>query len=436
MPDHRRALVFLIPALLIVACLGAWVLLHQSVKHSLQSALRAELEAQAQVTGIRLNLIRGRLTVQRVELQPMQPGASSWKQVILENASLDFDLMDLFRAVTPADLEMGTMKIERDPDSFDWIGPLLLPATGEILQNQWPHWKARSLRLHHLSVTSPTDTIDVNDVHWLDHDLTIDSIQSGDFVFDRTRLTFFREPPRFRIDHFITHCGEGTITALGHWSADANEQLQIDYQLNRVPARIFLSRDWQILFQGKISGKGTYTGPLLTWEGGESKGSFEADEARLQAFPVLENLSLLAGVAGLTSVGMDTVRGDLHFHDQQFDFTDIIITKKDLLRWEGSLSIFPDQTLKGDTLLGLNPDSTGLLPGLKETIFTESRKGYDWTPVTISGTIEEPREDLSPRLKQVLQNEAGKAVKEGGQLLEQGIEKAKEWLDNWLKKKE
>jgi hypothetical protein len=203
-----------------------------------------------------------------------------------------------------------------------------------------------------------------------------------------------------------------------------------------VPARVFLSDRWKVLFKGLITGKGNFTGPLLTWEAGTSTGSFEAGEARLQAFPILENLSLLTGIAGLTSVQIDTAKADLHYHDRQFDFKNIVIRKENTLRWEGNLSVLPDQTLRGETSLGLSTDATDLIPQLRQSIFTEQREGFDWTPVKISGDIDQPREDLTPRLRKQIQSEAGKALQEGGDLIEKGIEKAKELFDDWLKKKE
>jgi hypothetical protein len=433
---HPLTLGLLMLGLALVISVIGWIKLHHSVKVSLEYATSSKLDAQTQFSGLRLDLIRGRMTVQRVECRAHRPQASSWKSILLENAELDFDLLALFSGETPADLRVDSLEVERAPDTYAWISPLLLPASGEPLTRQWPRWKFRSLQIKQALIRDPSDQIEIQGLLLKNYDLEIETIRYRDFVFNETLLTFYWESPEFRIDHFITHHEEGIIRARGRWNTDANDLLTMEYGLEKVPARVFLSDRWKVLFKGLITGKGNFTGPLLTWEAGTSTGSFEAGEARLQAFPILENLSLLTGIAGLTSVQIDTAKADLHYHDRQFDFKNIVIRKENTLRWEGNLSVLPDQTLRGDTSLGLSTDATDLIPQLRQSIFTEQREGFDWTPVKISGDIDQPREDLTPRLRKQIQSEAGKALQEGGDLIEKGIEKAKELFDDWLKKKE
>jgi hypothetical protein len=40
-------------------------------------------------------------------------------------------------------------------------------------------------------------------------------------------------------------------------------------------------------------------------------------------------------------------------------------------------------------------------------VFTRERDGYLWTTVHLSGTVEEPRQDLSPRIIEALQESPG-----------------------------
>ncbi len=421
--------------LVVIIGLSGWMLLHQVVKVSLEKALATQLEAQTRFTGIRLNLMRGRLSVGRIDCLSNDPESASWKTVVLEKVEWDFELHRLLSGETPADLRIDSFQVERVPGSYTWISPLLVPITGQSLHSQWPRWKIRSLVIRQGNISSPADTIELKNFEWQSYELTMTSIRYGEFVFDNTLLTFHWEAPQFRIDHFITHYEDGTITARGRWVTGPDDDLRIEYQLENVPARVFLSDHWKVLFTGMVSGQGNYTGPLLTWQDGESKGTFSATEARLQALPVLENLSLLTGMAGLTRVPIDTARADLHYHQERFDFSSIIIEKNNRLRWEGSLSVLPDQTLEGDTVLGVNIGAADLLPQLRESIFTERREGYDWTPVKISGDIHQPREDLTPRLKQQLQNEAEKNLKESGDLIEKGLERAKEFIDGWMKER-
>jgi hypothetical protein len=65
--------------------------------------------------------------------------------------------------------------------------------------------------------------------------------------------------------------------------------------------------------------------------------------------------------------------------------------------------------------LGLDPNTLKLLPGARETLFAATRNGWYWSPVQLSGTLSDPKENLSPRLaaclaSAVLINKADKAL--------------------------
>ena len=48
--------------------------------------------------------------------------------------------------------------------------------------------------------------------------------------------------------------------------------------------------------------------------------------------------------------------------------------------------------------VGVTPSSLQWLPGSQARVFTVARDGYLWTPMRLAGPLEEPEEDLSPRL--------------------------------------
>jgi hypothetical protein len=68
-----------------------------------------------------------------------------------------------------------------------------------------------------------------------------------------------------------------------------------------------------------------------------------------------------------------------------------------VLRLRGDISV--DQgNLKGSLKLGISPSLVQWLTSTKSQIFTESRDGYVWVPFELSGTPEQPVENLSARL--------------------------------------
>jgi len=68
-----------------------------------------------------------------------------------------------------------------------------------------------------------------------------------------------------------------------------------------------------------------------------------------------------------------------------------------LLRVEGAFTVGKGEIV-GDFKVGVTPSSLQWLPGSRARVFTESRDGYAWAPMRLTGPIDHPSEDLSPRL--------------------------------------
>jgi hypothetical protein len=68
-----------------------------------------------------------------------------------------------------------------------------------------------------------------------------------------------------------------------------------------------------------------------------------------------------------------------------------------LMRIEGRMDVI-DEQLDGRFQLGLAPGTLSRIPGAETKVFAERRDGLMWTPLRITGTAENPQEDLSERL--------------------------------------
>jgi hypothetical protein len=67
------------------------------------------------------------------------------------------------------------------------------------------------------------------------------------------------------------------------------------------------------------------------------------------------------------------------------------------LRVEGNLLLHKGQ-VEGMLQLGLNTSLVKWLPAAKSKVFTGERDGCLWTPLHISGPVDQPVEDLTKRL--------------------------------------
>jgi hypothetical protein len=106
---------------------------------------------------------------------------------------------------------------------------------------------------------------------------------------------------------------------------------------------------------------------------------------------------------------------DFEWSAGNLKLTNLVVESSGLARIEGSASIADGGGLSGQLELGLDPNTLKLLPGARETLFAATHDGWYWSPVQLSGTLSEPKEDLTPRLTAylagaVLLNKADKAL--------------------------
>jgi len=83
----------------------------------------------------------------------------------------------------------------------------------------------------------------------------------------------------------------------------------------------------------------------------------------------------------------------------------IAIEAKGKFSIEGSITL-SKESLGGSLDLGATPEYLEWLPNARE-IFSREREGYLWTTVHLSGTLENPQQDLSPRVFAAMKESPG-----------------------------
>jgi hypothetical protein len=84
------------------------------------------------------------------------------------------------------------------------------------------------------------------------------------------------------------------------------------------------------------------------------------------------------------------------------EIKNITVEERDKFRLEGEISI-KRRLLRGTIRLGLTREYLDWLPNPEE-VFSRRSNGYLWTDVHISGTIDEPKQDLSQRIIELSKN--------------------------------
>jgi len=152
-----------------------------------------------------------------------------------------------------------------------------------------------------------------------------------------------------------------------------------------------------------------------------STGSFRLSEGRLENLPILRTLGRFTKSPQFERLAVHEMSGDFTHRQEGTDIREFVLESKGLIRVEGNFTIGADSELSGHLEVGLTPQTLRWLPGSQEKVFTLSRGGYLWTPVTVGGTVERPTENLSTRLAMALGEEV---IGTGGRILEQSIEQS------------
>jgi hypothetical protein len=89
----------------------------------------------------------------------------------------------------------------------------------------------------------------------------------------------------------------------------------------------------------------------------------------------------------------------------KIEFKDIAIEERGKFRIEGSFSI-DHRALCGSIRLGVAREYLDWLPDAGE-VFTRQEGDYLWVTIHLSGTVEKPQQDLSPRISSMLEEHPG-----------------------------
>ena len=189
--------------------------------------------------------------------------------------------------------------------------------------------------------------------------------------------------------------GGGNIEVRGKIATRKMLNAQLTADFSGVDANPILPPVWRL--GGKASGQLVYAGDLDHFEHGAVSGRIKIDDATLDLTNLFPTLRKLARFGALNDVQIDSVEANVQYREQQLELSDIRATFQDQIRMEGSCRIMPDR-LDGNLLLGLSPNIVGWIPGAEEKVFVDQRAGLRWAKVSISGTPERPKEDLTQRL--------------------------------------
>ena len=196
-----------------------------------------------------------------------------------------------------------------------------------------------------------------------------------------------------------------SIRVLGHAGLGQDKSIDVKADFNSVPIGQWLPAEWKDLLKGTAFGDIHWTGKDPKLESSSGEGSLRINNGRVDDVPLLNKLAELAQKKSFERLDLDECSLGFAWRYPEIEIKDITIEEKGKFRIEGEISI-KRPVLRGTIRLGLTREYLDWLPNPEE-VFSRRSNGYLWTDVHLSGTIDEPRQDLSQRIIELFKESPG-----------------------------
>ncbi len=205
----------------------------------------------------------------------------------------------------------------------------------------------------------------------------------------------------------------GRIRVEGEVQFQPVTELDFRLQFDGIDLSQLLTPTWQARLTGRIAGQATLVGSLE--QNLHLNGHAETEDLVITALPVLDRLALFTSLGEFRRLPVQRASADFLWAPGRLSLQNFHLEAEGLFRVQGTLEVVGDN-LSGSLQAGLTSRSLQWIPGAREKVFTGIDGIYLTTPVAVSGTRQEPREDLTPRL---VRGAAGSAIEQAGEVTEQ-----------------
>lgn len=185
----------------------------------------------------------------------------------------------------------------------------------------------------------------------------------------------------------------GRLQASGQWNR-RTKGYDFRGSAKDIPLERLVRENWAKKITGTVSS--TFE-VAEAGKGAEARGVLSIDGGSLTALPVLEVLSAYADTSRFRELELTKARADWSWSKESITLRNLELESGDLLRIRGDLAIRGEE-LEGAVLLGISPKIISVVPGAESAVFVSGEDGLMWARVSIGGTVDHPKEDLSDRL--------------------------------------
>jgi hypothetical protein len=186
---------------------------------------------------------------------------------------------------------------------------------------------------------------------------------------------------------------DGSLEASGEWDLTAG-LYALEGEASGVKCGDIFNEDWSKRFIGDMESSFTldnHSGAFV------ASGRLTVRNSTLTALPVLDSLAAYADTRRFRVLSLSEAHTDWRWQQGEIALSNLVLASEGLGRLEGRLFIRGRQ-LDGTFRLGLAPGTLANIPGAESHVFSAGELGLLWTPLRITGTLDDPKEDLTDRL--------------------------------------
>jgi hypothetical protein len=216
----------------------------------------------------------------------------------------------------------------------------------------------------------------------------------------------------------------GRIRVSGWAGMKDDKSVSAEMNFSEIPVDPWIPKAWARLIKGRASGDVTWKGPDMKMESSSGWGELRIADGRVSGARLLEDVGSLIGKP-IEQVSLSRFSLGFEWNYPRVQIKEMDVEAEGIFRLQGTAAI-NKKRLSGELQLGITPEYLEWLPKAQR-VFTRQRDGYLWTTVQLGGTMDDPEEDLSPRVAELLKKSPGAALG----LFIRGIG---EWFENSVAK--
>jgi hypothetical protein len=196
-----------------------------------------------------------------------------------------------------------------------------------------------------------------------------------------------------------------SIYARANAGIGKDRSVDLRANFNQAPIRSWLPVEWKEHLAGNAFGDLRWAGKDPKLESSSGEGSLSVKNGRIDNLSVLEKLAELSQKKSFEHLALNDCSFSFGWKYPKIDIENIAIEERGKFRIEGEMSI-EQRRLRGTIRLGLTREYLDWLPNPEE-VFSRKQNGYLWTNVHLSGTIDDPGQDLSARIIELFKQSPG-----------------------------